>query len=65
MTALYISIAMTSKDFEPGYFINGEIISENPEGGEFKKLDRSECMAFGESWVESYFASVRQTDTEE
>lgn len=58
-------IRSSYEDFEPGYFINGEIISENPEGWEFKKLDRSECMAFGESWVESYFASVRQTETEE
>lgn len=52
-------------DFEPGYFINGEIISENPEGWEFRKLDWAEGMAFGESWVESYFVSVRQTETEE
>lgn len=52
-------------DFEPGYFINGEIISENPEGWEFRKLDWTEGMAFGENWVESYFVSVRQTETEE
>lgn len=52
-------------DFEPGYFINGEIISENPEGWEFEKLDWTEGMALGGNWVESYFVSVRQKETEE
>lgn len=52
-------------DFEPGYFINGEIISENPEGWEFEKLEWTEGMALGGNWVESYFVSVRQKETEE
>ena len=51
-------------DFEPGYFINGEIISEDPEGWEFRKLDWAECMAFGENWVKSYFVSVMQKETD-
>lgn len=60
------AIAMKpNKSADHDYLINGEIISENPEGWEFRKNEWTECMAFGESWVRSYFVSVKQKETEE